>query len=201
MTVAGFAPVRNSFSLRTISPFAIPASGSMPPTLRPSVPWQLAQVAARLRAAVSWAGADSGSATIAAATIIGNLISGLSPRLVRKSLRPRACPRQGPNVDISRFAGGIKRAARGGLFRGRARASGDRGGLLLELEHDLLGLADVDGHLAAVLQLAEQQLVGQRAPDGVLDEARHRPGPHQRVEAFLRQMLLGRLGEVRLDLL
>src|SRR3954471_843695 len=38
--------------------------------------------------------------------------------------------------------------------------SSDRGGLFLELEHDLLGLGEVDGHLAAVLQLAEQQLVG-----------------------------------------
>src|SRR5262249_56587523 len=50
-----------------------------------------------------------------------------------------------------------------------------RGGLLLELQHDLLGLADVDGDLAAVLQLAEEQLVGERTPDRVLDEARHRP--------------------------
>src|SRR5258707_8451921 len=80
------------------------------------------------------------------------------------------------------------------------RELGDRGGLFLELEDDLLGLAEVDRDLAAVLQLAEQQLIGERPADGVLDKARHRAGAHQRVEALLRQVLLERLGEARLDL-
>ena len=41
---------------------------------------------------------------------------------------------------------------------------------------------------AAVDQAAEQQLVGQRAADRVLDQARHRPRAHQRIEALLRQV-------------
>src|SRR6185436_19070339 len=77
----------------------------------------------------------------------------------------------------------------------------DGGGLFLELELDLLVLADVDRHLAAVLQLAEQQLVGERTADRVLDQARHRPRTHQRVEALAREVQLELGGELRLDLL
>src|SRR5688572_25308152 len=72
----------------------------------------------------------------------------------------------------------------------RRLGSGYRGrGLFLELQHDLVGFADVDRDLAAVLQLAEEKLVGQRPPDRVLDEARHGTGAHERIEALLRQVL------------
>jgi hypothetical protein len=42
---------------------------------------------------------------------------------------------------------------------------------------------------ATVGQAAEQQFVGQRAADGVLDQALHRAGTHQRIEALLGQVL------------
>src|SRR3954471_14074667 len=114
--------------------------------LRPSVPWQLAQVAARLRAAglsCAWAGSAAKASAMATACFI-------------------------------------------------ARVLGDGRGFLFERELELLVLADVDGHLAAVLQAAEEELVGERAADRVLDEPRHRPRAHQRIEAFLRQVLLQR---------
>ena len=57
-------------------------------------------------------------------------------------------------------AGGA--AASGDRCRGRWRRRRRRD-LGLEDERDLLRVVDVDGHLAAVLQLAEQQLVGERA--------------------------------------
>jgi hypothetical protein len=51
----------------------------------------------------------------------------------------------------------------------------------------------VDGDAAAAGEPAEQQLVGERPADGVLDQARHRAGTHQRVEALLAsEMLLQR---------
>src|SRR6267142_4606247 len=89
-----------------------------------------------------------------------------------------------PGAQKAKAVAGKKRRPSAGVNR----RSGDRGGFLFEGELDLLVLADVDGDLAAVLQPAEQQLVGERAADGVLDEARHRARAHQRVEALLRQV-------------
>src|SRR5437879_12103612 len=62
MIVAGRAPDLNSCILRTISSRGLPARDSMSPTLTPPVPWQLAQVAAMLRA-------DFGSPACAIATV------------------------------------------------------------------------------------------------------------------------------------
>src|SRR3954447_5310424 len=73
--------------------------------------------------------------------------------------------------------------------------------LLLELEDDFLVLAEVDGDLAAVLQAAEQQLVGERPAHRVLYEPRHRARAHERIEAFAGQVILDGLREGRLDLL
>src|SRR5260221_11214725 len=68
----------------------------------------------------------------------------------------------------------------------RRTRSGDGRGLFLEFQPDLLVVAEGDRDLAAVLQPAEQQLVGQRAADGVLDQTRHRPRAHQRAIALHR---------------
>src|SRR5690349_9574268 len=69
----------------------------------------------------------------------------------------------------------------------QAPGSGFRGGLghflFGELERDLAALVDVDRDLAAVRKLAEEQLVGERTAYGVLDEPRHRPRAHERIEA------------------
>ena len=74
-------------------------------------------------------------------------------------------------------------------------------GVFLEHELHLLVVADVDRHLAAGDELAEQQLVGERLADRVLDEPRHRPRAHLRIEALLRQVLLERRRERGVDLL
>ena len=71
----------------------------------------------------------------------------------------------------------------------------------LDVEQRLAIGIDVDRQPAAVDQAAEQQLVGQRAPDRVLDQPLHRPRTHQRVEALLGQVLAQRVGEGDLDLL
>src|SRR5580765_2447808 len=68
MTVAGRAPDLNSCILRTISSRGLPASDSTSPTLTPPVPWQLAQDAARLRAA--FASPTCAIATVAPSTAI-----------------------------------------------------------------------------------------------------------------------------------
>src|SRR6267142_4442533 len=86
-------------------------------------------------------------------------------------------------------------------WRRKDAGSGDGSRFFLELQLDLLVLADIDGYPAAVLETPEQQLVGQRSPDRVLDEARHGPRTHQWIEAFLREVLLQGLGELGLDLL
>src|SRR5262245_1671812 len=68
-------------------------------------------------------------------------------------------------------------------------ASGHRLGLfrLLEDETHLAVVVDVDRHCPAADEAAEQELVGQRLADRVLDEPRHRPRTHLRIEAILRQ--------------
>ncbi len=67
MTVPGRLPALKSCILRTSSSLLMPARLSVAPWLTPSVPWQLAQVAARLRATSdSLACAATGPALIAA---------------------------------------------------------------------------------------------------------------------------------------
>src|SRR5882762_4264834 len=83
----------------------------------------------------------------------------------------------------------------------KIKGSGDGSRFFLELQLDLLVVADIDAYPAAVLEPPEKQLVGQRSPDRVLDQPRHGPRTHQRIEALLRQVLLQTLGELRFDLL
>src|SRR3989454_3993471 len=83
----------------------------------------------------------------------------------------------------------------------KIKGSGDGRGFFLELQLDLLVVADIDAYPAAVLEPPEKQLVGQCSPDRVLDEPRHGPRAHQRIEALLRQVLLQALAELRFDLL
>src|SRR5215470_3345489 len=74
------------------------------------------------------------------------------------------------------------------LSMSRTSRSGDSLGLrgllgLLEDELDLVVRLDVDRHLAAAGESAEEQLVRERLADRVLDQPRHRPSAHLRVEA------------------
>src|SRR5467141_2914143 len=51
----------------------------------------------------------------------------------------------------------------------KIKGSGDGSRFFLELQLDLLVVADIDAYPAAVLEPPEKQLVGQRSPDRVLD--------------------------------
>src|SRR5690242_7067144 len=163
MTVAGRLPDLKSRMSRAISERSLPARRGMPAWLRPSVPWQVAQAAARLRPSLGSRFCASACAALEANAKANN----------RRTIR---APRSG-------FRGGF------GHF------------LFGELERDFPALVDVDRHLAAVRELAEQQLVGEGPADRVLDEPRHRPRAHERIEAALGKMLAQRVGELRLDLL
>jgi hypothetical protein len=77
-----------------------------------------------------------------------------------------------------------------GVAREGGVGSGNDLGLFFEDQFDLLVFVEVDGDVAAVRQPAEQQFVGQRGADRVLNQARHRPRAHQRVEAVRSEMLL-----------
>src|SRR5579872_3331060 len=74
-----------------------------------------------------------------------------------------------------------------------------RDGSVDEFETDLVLVRIVlnqhDAHVAATLQLAEQDLVGERLLDVLLDHARHRPRTHLLVVAVLDQPGLGRVGQ------
>src|ERR1700738_3914538 len=61
------------------------------------------------------------------------------------------------------------------LFRTLGPLRDDFGLLaLVEFRLDLVVVADVDGPPAAIGELAEKKLLGQRFADGVLNESRHR---------------------------
>ena len=59
---------------------------------------------------------------------------------------------------------------------------------------------DDDAHRAAVLQPAEQHLVGERRLDRLLDDARHRPRAHLLVIAVLDQPVARLVGELDRDI-
>src|SRR5687767_11168310 len=64
--------------------------------------------------------------------------------------------------------------------RGLLRDAGGRRRLLGKDQNDLLVGADLDGHLAAVREASEQQLIGERRANQVLDQPRHRARAHLR---------------------
>src|SRR5262245_54739739 len=171
MTVAGRLPVLNSCICCARLERSLPARLGMPPWLTPFVPWQFAQAAARLRPAASGTWAREGETSASASASA----AGYGVRIIRSW--PASA----------------------------ARRSGFRGGfgdfLFGELERDLAALVHVHGDFPAVRELSEQQLVGERAPDRVLDEARHRPCAHERIESSLGEVLAQRVGEHRFDLL
>src|SRR4051794_35078344 len=63
----------------------------------------------------------------------------------------------------------------------------------------LVAVIDVHGYLTAVRESAKQKLIGERSAYRVLNQPRHRPRTHQRVEARLREMLFQRRRERDLD--
>src|SRR5260221_8476019 len=172
MTVAGRLPVLKSCICWTRYERSRAARLGMPGWLTPFVPWQLAQAAARLRPAT-----DSESCAVAGET---------SPMARAKATG----------------GGGRIMGSRNGPA---ARRSGFRGGFgdffFRKFQRDLAAVVDVHSDLAAVGELAEEQLVGEGAADRVLDEARHGTRPHERIEAALGEVFAQGVGEYRLDLL
>ncbi len=70
-----------------------------------------------------------------------------------------------------------------------------------EVELHIALAVHVDLDPATIDELAEQQFVGQRTADRVLDQARHRAGAHHRIETLLGQVRPQRIGEDDVDLL
>src|SRR3546814_16659210 len=102
--------------------------------------------------------------------------------------RPHARPRgSGSSRELFRSSSAIKNSRLKPLPQkpGPNRLHSHRQQLLrfgLDVEHDLV-VDRIPAHAPAVDQLAEQQFVGQRPLDLVLQPPRHRPRAHQRVEA------------------
>ena len=65
-----------------------------------------------------------------------------------------------------------------------------------ELERELRAVV-IDDDVAAVFELAEQELVAERALDLVLDQAGERARAEVRVVALLREVAAARVGERR----
>ena len=111
-------------------------------------------------------------------------ISTTAPRRCRRRSRSSSsAPGRLPCAPTPpRPRGGLSRS--GGLGLGDLRRSGWRGGGDDEPQPRSAGL-DVDADHAAVVQLAEQDLLGERLLHLVLDEPRHRPRAQLPVEAVL----------------
>jgi Mlc titration factor MtfA (ptsG expression regulator) len=71
----------------------------------------------------------------------------------------------------------------------------------LDIERRLAVGIDVDRQPPAIDQATEQQFVGQRTPDRVLDQTLHRTCAHQRIETLLGELTAQTIGERDLDLL
>src|SRR5712691_5058239 len=116
----------------------------------------------------------------------------------QRHLRHRAARRGRPAV-AARAGRLAARAAPLGLgFRKLLRLRGHRPVEIFEAELVEAGfvLHHDHPHVAAVLELAEQDLVGERLLDVLLDQARHRPRPHLLVVAVGDQPVAGLVREL-----
>src|SRR5476651_1515026 len=188
MTVASRVPCLNAFIASTMAPARRPARGAStdPGAGRPSSPWHMAQPDASAR--------TPDSERLGAANAVAASWAMASPA-ARIAARPSAPRKKNAHLEGGRLDCGMVRGLRrldrlGRLLRG-----------LRDVELDLAILVEIDRHASAVGELAEEELVGERAADRVLDEARHRARAHLRIEAVLREVLLQALGEERLDFL
>src|SRR6266852_6094711 len=172
MMVAGRLPVLKSCICCTRYARCWPARLGIPWRLAPFVPWQLAQAAARLRprlGSAPCARADRAKtapeASVAARTL--RLMS--APRgfsfVFRVSFRPRGLSRGAPAKNKSRPRRLFVRCIRKG-----SRFRSHLGHFFFdELERGLARVVNVHRDLAAVGELAEEQLIGERAANRVLD--------------------------------
>src|SRR6267378_3003178 len=174
----------------------------MPCWLAPFVPWQLAHAAARLRprlGSAPCARADKAKpeANAAARTLrIMSAPRGFSFRISSVLPAPRTvkgCTRKKQKPPWAAFVRCIRKGSR---FRSHLGHF-----FFDELERGLARVVDVHRDLAAVGELAEEQLIGERAPDRVLDESRHRAGAHQRIETVLGEVFAQHVSEYRINFL
>src|SRR5712691_6487061 len=173
MIVEGRLPSRKSFTCWTMLALSWPARLGTAPRLLPSVPWQVAQLAATSRPRFASAAPAPSAAT-----------SSARPARARKSgwfTPPSPLGRERTMVLLRRVSGAAKKdGAHRAPSIDTCCSLRYRLGFLgfLEDELDLVALVDVDGHLAAADEPAEQKLVGERLADRILAEPRHRPRAH-----------------------
>src|SRR5450631_1847129 len=172
MTVASPLPSLNAFIAATKAPARFPASATTADaaTGRPSGPWHMAQpdASARTPETERFGAANAGGASCA-----------LAPA-------PAARRAIETTPDARRvFMRGVRRSCASTRRLGRLDGLGRLLRRLRDVELHLPALVEIDGHAPAVGELAEEELVGERAADRVLDEARHRARAHLRVEAVL----------------
>src|SRR5690606_40366639 len=151
MIVEGLPPSRKSRIRVTSSSFGMPASTGEPRSAWPLVPWQLAQVAARLRAFTCLSAAAASGAGVARANRTNRAAAPpiclfmLHPSSSVVGLRGRAACRRPPcRTGVRRHGSRIndrgrsRRSRRPAVESGIAAADrlGDAGGLLAALELD-----------------------------------------------------------------
>src|SRR5882762_8056534 len=202
MMVAGRLPVLKSCIRCTRYARCWPAKLGIPWRLTPLVPWQLAQAAARLRprlGSAPCARADKMKTAPEASTAERTLRIMSAPRGFFFSYfecpsSPADCQGVRPQKQKPPEAAFVRYIGKGSRFRSHLWHF-----FFNELERDFFRL-DIHRDLPAVGELAEEQLVGERAANRVLDEPRHRARSHQRIEAVLREVLAQDVGEYRIDL-
>src|SRR5262249_9417950 len=137
-----------------------------------------------------WSSANAEARAWAIAKAVRGAISRSRLDLDQRHLRHRAARRR------AAFRAGGLAAGGAALWLGLRDLLGLRRHRAVEIfEAELLDARFVldrdDAHVAAALELAEQDFVGERLLDVLLDEARHRPRPHLLVIAVLDQPLAG----------
>src|SRR5258706_5646333 len=201
MMVVGRLPVLKSCICCTRYARCWPAKFGIPCWLTPFVPWQLAQAAARLRprlGSAPCARADRAKtapeASVAARMLrVMSAPRGFSFRISSVLPAPRTVkgsPAKKQKPPLAAFFRSIRKDSR---FRSHLGHF-----FFDELERDFVRL-DIHRELLAVGELAEEQLVGDRDANPVIDESRHRAGAHERIEAVLGEVFAQRVGEYRID--
>lgn len=137
----------------------------MPPALNPFVPWHMAHAEARLRAFP----ADPSEA------IEGTLSSPAAAAMTKTPAALANIANLADRLGGTQSKPWVSNPTRAGQEGVIPRVSGLRSSfgefLFVESQCNLACRVDIDGHLAAISQLAEQQLVRQCAANRVLNEA------------------------------
>ena len=115
-------------------------------------------------------------------TTFGALLPGIAALPASATPASDAAPAIRNPRRVAGHGSGTCEKRRGDAVNGYATASGSFDSSNTSLI--FVVLIDVDRHFAAADEPAEQQLVGERLADRVLDQTRHRPRAHLRIEAL-----------------